>query len=57
MTMRKGNIVEVKNNFTGKWSKGFEIAEVEQNRYRLRRLSDGSIIPYRFTSRDLRMKP
>ena len=51
-----GDQVDVQNRFDGSWSSGFEIAEVlgppSQRTYRIRRLSDGEILPARF-ARDL----
>lgn len=47
-----GNPVEVRNRFDGSWSDGFEIAEVlgspRQSSYRIRRLSDGDVLPLLF---------
>lgn len=43
--MRVGDRVEVHNRFTGSWSGGFVVDEVAGAGYRLRRLSDGSMLP------------
>lgn len=43
-----GTRVEVRERFAGKWARGFEIAEVDGGGYRLRRISDGSLLPTRF---------
>ncbi|MHB8681129.1 MAG: hypothetical protein ACYDA2_03420 [Acidimicrobiales bacterium] len=48
--------VDVRSRFVGDWSRGFEVAErvEEEDGYRLRRLSDGSILPDVFREEDLR---
>jgi hypothetical protein len=46
-----GDEVEVHTKFSDSWSSGFEIAEVVLGGYRVKRLSDGSILPG-FTSDD-----
>ena len=53
-----GVLVEVRNRFDGSWSHGFEIVECLTDggsgpRYRLRRLSDGVVLPASFTADDL----
>ena len=49
-----GDLIEVKNHFDGSWSAGFEVAEVLSGagrvRYRIRRLSDGAVLPRLFVS-------
>ena len=56
--VRPGTRVEVRGRFEARWSRGFEIAEREENtvepRYRVRRRSDGSILPVTFAEDDLR---
>jgi hypothetical protein len=37
--------VEVWNAFTGRWTVGFTVAEVVDGAYRIRRLSDGAVLP------------
>lgn len=46
--------VEVRNAFDRRWVKGFEIAEVIDDRYVLRRMSDGSVLPADFSADDVR---
>ena len=46
--------VEVRNSFNGAWSPGFEIAETTRHGYRLRRLSDDTVLPGEFSSEDVR---
>jgi hypothetical protein len=56
--VRPGTRVEVRSRFEAAWSRGFEVAErVEMSaglRYKLRRRSDGSILPVLFDEDDLR---
>jgi hypothetical protein len=44
----------VRSRFEGTWAGGFEIAEVVDDAYRLRRLSDGSLLPTLTGPDDLR---
>lgn len=55
-SLRAGVRVDVRSRFVGDWSRGFEVAErVEaEGGYRLRRLSDGSVLPDVFREEDLR---
>ncbi len=50
--------VEVRCRFGDRWVSGFEVCEVirldDETRYRLRRRSDGSVIPTLFPEKDLR---
>jgi hypothetical protein len=57
--MHPGTRVEVRSSFEQRWTRGFEVSEVLQAdqgelRYRVRRRSDGSILPVTFTDDDLR---
>jgi hypothetical protein len=56
-SLSPGRHVEVRNRFTGAWSRGFDIADVVAGGYRIRRLSDGSVLPARFLSEDVRPRP
>ena len=49
-----GELVEVATRFTGSWSRGFVVAGVEHQAYRLRRLSDGHLLPITFSAHELR---
>lgn len=40
-----GGDIEVWNEFTGRWTRGFAIAEVVDRGYRLQRTSDGAVLP------------
>ena len=48
----------MRSRFDERWSRGFEVAEIldegEAARYKLRRRSDGSILPVLFDEDDLR---
>ena len=50
----EGTPVDVRNRFVGSWSHGFEVAERVQGGYRVRRLSDDSVLPDIFPSEDVR---
>jgi hypothetical protein len=52
--LRPGVDVEVRCRFDDHWARGFEIASVEDDSYRLRRRSDGSVLPATFRPGDLR---
>lgn len=43
--MRSGDDVQVRVRFNDSWSSGFEIAEVVHGGYRIRRKSDGCLLP------------
>lgn len=53
-TLEPGTRVEVRSHFEGHWSRGFEVAEVVGEGYRVRRLSDGSVLPASFPADDVR---
>lgn len=53
-SLEPGTRVEVRGRFEGRWSRGFEIAGVEDDRYRVRRMSDGWVLPATFTAEELR---
>jgi hypothetical protein len=56
--VRPGTRVEVRSRFEARWSRGFEIAACEDSSdkpvYKVRRRSDGSILPVLFNEDDLR---
>ena len=54
--VRPGTHVEVRSRFEQHWSRGFEIAEIVKpdSQYRVRRRSDGSVLPVLFDEDDLR---
>ena len=49
-----GDRVEVRRRFDDAWARGFAVARVVDNRFELRRLSDGAILPALFDPTDLR---
>jgi len=49
-----GARVEVTNRFDRRWSRGFEVVEIVSAGYRLRRLSDGTVIPAVFVPNEVR---
>ena len=53
-----GDLVQVQNRFDGSWCSGFEVAEVlsgvGRRRYRIRRVSDGAVLPTLFVGDALR---
>ena len=49
-----GHRVEVRSRFDRSWARGFEIAEILPRGYRLRRLSDGAVLPADFSPDDVR---
>ena len=49
-----GTRVEVRSRFDQRWARGFEIVEVTPSGYRIRRMSDGMILPVEFGEQDVR---
>jgi hypothetical protein len=49
-----GTKVDVRNRFQGTWVRGFEVAEVTGEGYRIRRMSDGSTLGDVFSRDDVR---
>ena len=45
---------DVRNRYQGTWTRGFEVAEFTEGSYRIRRLSDGSILNELFSRDDVR---
>jgi anti-anti-sigma factor len=54
---REGDPVEVATRFTGAWAGGFEVVSRDGDRWRLRRVSDGAVLPVEFTEDELRAEP
>ena len=56
--MGPGEGVQVRNRFDGDWVQGFEVAEIEEKdderQFRIRRRSDGAILPALFPEADVR---
>lgn len=53
-TLAAGTAVEVMSSFDLGWKRGFEIAEVVISGYRVRRRSDGSVLPHVFPAESVR---
>lgn len=54
-SLRAGTAVDVRSRFVGDWSRGFEVAErVDDHGYRVRRLSDGTVLPDVFDDNEVR---
>ncbi|MDQ3757713.1 MAG: hypothetical protein M3394_07680 [Actinomycetota bacterium] len=54
--VKPGTRVEVRSRFDSRWARGFEVVEVLPEGYRLRRLSDGSVLPADFPFEDVRLE-
>lgn len=58
--MRPGSDVEVRSRFDGGWVRGFQVAEIDssgaEQRFRLRRTSDGTVLPVGFLRDELRQR-
>ena len=52
--MDQGTKVEVRSRFDQSWSRGFEVAEHTGRGYRIKRLSDGVVLPIEFSDDDVR---
>ncbi|MCZ7528875.1 MAG: hypothetical protein M5U31_00140 [Acidimicrobiia bacterium] len=57
--MDKGSRVEVRSTYDNRYSRGFDIVDIVDDgggapRYRIRRRSDGSVLPKLFEKSDLR---
>ena len=48
-----GTKVDVRNRYQGTWVRGFEVADVTDEGYRIRRLSDGSVLGELFSRDDV----
>ena len=49
-----GTRVEVRSGYGTSWARGFEVAEIEGEEYRVRRVSDGQVLPEAFDPGALR---
>jgi hypothetical protein len=56
--MNPGARIEVRSRFDQRWARGFELVEIVEDageaRYRVRRRSDGSVLPTLFPDDDIR---
>ena len=55
--LSKGTRVQVRNQFDGAWTRGFEVHGSRRGGYVLRRLSDKRVLPATFPAPDLRQEP
>lgn len=53
-TLQVGDKVEVRRRFDAQWARGFEIVDVADDGYRVRRTSDGEVLPVTFAPDDVR---
>jgi hypothetical protein len=51
-----GTRVEVRSRFDQSWARGFEVAERTDRGYRIKRLSDGMVLPTEFSDDDIRQE-
>lgn len=49
-----GETVEVRSRFDSSWARGFEVVEQTETGYRVKRLSDGAVLPTEFDDDDVR---
>ena len=54
ISLALGTSVEVRRRFDQAWAKGFEVAGETDDGYRLRRQSDGAVLPVVFPATDVR---
>ena len=54
ITIALGTTVEVRRRFDQAWARGFEVAAAAEDGYRLRRQSDGAVLPVSFPADDVR---
>jgi hypothetical protein len=52
--LEPGTKVEVRRRFDQHWSRGFEVASVVDDGYKLRRASDGTVLPTVFDPDEVR---
>lgn len=49
-----GDKVEVRRRFDAQWARGFEVVEHTDTGFRVRRVSDGEVLPAEFAEDDVR---
>ena len=54
--LSKGTRVQVRNQYDGAWTRGFEVHSSRRGGYVLRRLSDQRVLPATFAPPDLRLE-
>ncbi|HEY2813526.1 MAG TPA: hypothetical protein VGJ03_08700 [Acidimicrobiales bacterium] len=52
--LNAGDKVEVRRRFDSQWARGFEVFELTDKGVRVRRLSDGEVLPVDFIDDDVR---
>ncbi len=52
--MDEHDTVEVRNHYDGRWEEGFEVVEERSSGVRLRRLSDGAVMPVALSADEVR---
>ena len=52
--LEAGDRVEVRRRFDAQWARGFEIVERTEQGYRVRRQSDGEVLPVVFSEEEVR---
>ena len=52
--LEPGTRVDVRSRFDARWTHGFEVAEAVAGGYRIRRLSDGAVLPIEFPATEVR---
>ena len=53
--LQPGSVVEVRRRFDRAWARGFEVIDGDGHSFRLRRNSDGAVLPVSFPATDLRL--
>ncbi len=53
--LQPGSVVEVRRRFDRAWARGFEVIDGDGQSFRLRRNSDGAVLPVSFPATDLRL--
>jgi hypothetical protein len=53
-TLVVGDKVEIRSHFDDRWARGFEIVEVTDQGYTVKRMSDGELLPVVFAADDVR---
>ena len=51
-----GTRVEVRSGYRSSWARGFEVAGVDGEEYRVRRVSDGTVLPATFDPNAVRQE-
>jgi hypothetical protein len=53
---RVGTKVEVRTRFDGTWTRGFIVAGVADDGYRIKRVNDGTVLPSVFRDEEVRQE-